>query len=148
MFHKVLSWGHCFFLFILTISKNVVKSFNSFLFADDANILYADNNLKSLQDIVNLELHKLCDWLTANKLTLNIQKTNFVIFCPAQRKLTFQPNITIFDNDKNKYVSLERKESVKYLGIFIDQNNIDHVAFKISRYVALLSKLRHHVPSL
>ena len=51
-----------------------------------------------------------------------------------------------------KYVSLERKEFLKYLGIFIDQNltwkhHIDHVAFKISRYVGLLSKLRHHVPT-
>ena len=41
---------------------------------------------------------------------------------------------------------------MKYLGIFIDQNltwkhHIDHVAFKISRYVGLLSKLRHHVPT-
>ena len=86
------------------------------------------------------------------KLTLNIKITNFVIFCPAQRKLTFQPHITIFDGAKNKYVSLERKESVKYLRIFIDQNltwehHIDHVAFKISRYVGLLSKLRHRVPT-
>ena len=147
VFHKVPSWVHCFFLSILTISKNVLKSFNFFIFANDTNILYADNNLKSLEDIVHLELRKLCDWLTANKLTLNIKKTNFVIFCPAQRKLTFQPSITIFDNDKNKYVSLERKEFVKYLGIFIDQNltsgwkhHIDHVALKISRYVGLLSK--------
>ena len=51
-----------------------------------------------------------------------------------------------------KYVSLERKESVKYLGIFIDQNltwrhHIDHVAVKISRYVGLLPKLLHHVPA-
>ena len=41
---------------------------------------------------------------------------------------------------------------MKYLGIFIDQNltwkhHIDHVALKISRYVVLLSKLRHHVPT-
>ena len=41
---------------------------------------------------------------------------------------------------------------MKYLGIFIDQNltwkyHIDHVALKISRYVGLLSKLRHHVPT-
>ena len=80
------------------------------------------------------------------------KKNNFVILCPAQRKVTFQPSITIFDNDKNKYVSLERKESVKYLGIVIDQNltwkhHIDHVALKISRYFVLLSKLRHHVPT-
>ena len=41
---------------------------------------------------------------------------------------------------------------MKYLGIFIDQNltwkhHSDHVAFKISRYVGLLAKLRHHVPT-
>ena len=64
----------------------------------------------------------------------------------------FLNQITMFDNDKNKYVSLERKEFVKYLGIFIDQSltrkhHIDHVAFKISRYVGSLSKLRHHVPT-
>ena len=71
----------------------------------NTNILYADNNLKSLEDTVNQELRKLGDWLTANELTLNIKKANLVIFCPAQRKLTFQLNITIFHNDKNKYVS-------------------------------------------
>ena len=41
---------------------------------------------------------------------------------------------------------------MKYLGIFTDQNltwrhHIDHVAVEISRYVGLLSKLRHHVPT-
>ena len=68
VFHKVLSWVHCFFLSILTISKKDLKSFNFFLFADDTNILYADSNLKLLKGIVNLELHKLCDWLMAINL--------------------------------------------------------------------------------
>ena len=44
-----------------------------FLFADDTNAVYADKNLKSLESTVNQELSKLFDWLTANKLTLNIQ---------------------------------------------------------------------------
>ena len=143
-----------FLIYINDIQESSEKR-QFFLFADDTNTLYADNNLKSLEDIVNLELRKLCDWLTANKLTLNIKKkkkTNFVIFCPAQRKLTFQPNITIFDNDKNMYVSLESKQFVKFLGIFSDQNltwkhHIDRVAVQISRYVGLLSKLHHRVPT-
>ena len=139
--------GPLLFLIYINDIQECSEKLQFFIFANDTNILYADNNLKSLEDIVNLELRKLCDWLTANKLTLNIKETNFVIFCPAQRKLTFQPNITIF-----KYVSLERKEFVKYLGIFIDQNltwkhHIDHVALKISRYVGLLSKLRHPFPT-
>ena len=49
-----------------------------FLFADDTNILYADSHLKTLEEIVNQDLWKLCDWLIANNVTLNIKKTNFV----------------------------------------------------------------------
>lgn len=86
-----------------------------FLFVGDTNILYAESNLKSLEETLNqVELCKLCDWLTASKLTLNIKKNNFIIlnFCPAQRKLTFQPNIMIFDNKKTKAFFLECKEFV------------------------------------
>ena len=106
-------------------------------FADDTNAVYADKNLKSLESTVNQELCKLFDWLTANTLTLNIKKTNFVIFRPAQRKVTYQPKIMIFDNDQNKNVALECKEFVRYLGIIIDNNlswkhHIDHVAIRMS----------------
>ena len=105
----------------------------------------------SLESTVNQELCKLFDWLTANKLTLNIKKTNFVIFRPAQRKLTYHPKIMIFDNDQNKNVALECKEFVRYLGIIIDNNlswkhHIDHVAIKMSRTVGLICKLRHFLP--
>ena len=59
----------------------------SFFLADDTNILYADKNLKDLETIVNNEPQNLYDWLTANKLTLNIKKSNFVIFHPFQSKV-------------------------------------------------------------
>ena len=100
---------------------------------------------------MNQELCKLYDWLTANKLTLNIKKTNFVIFSPAQRKLTYLPKIMIFDNEQNKTVALECKKFVKYLGILIDnnlswKNHIDHIVINISRTIGLISKLRHFVP--
>ena len=44
------------------------------LFSDDTNAVYADKNLKSLESTVNQELFKLFDWVTANRLTLNIKK--------------------------------------------------------------------------
>ena len=43
-------------------------------------------NLKVIETVVNTELYKLYDWLTSNKLTLNISKSNFVIFHPKQKK--------------------------------------------------------------
>ena len=75
----------------------------------------------------------------------------FVIFRPAQRKLNYHPKIMIFDDDQNKNVALECKESVRYLGVIIDNNlswkqHIDHVAIKISRTVGLICKLRHFLP--
>ena len=51
-----------------------------YLFADDTNLLYADKNLKSLEETVNSELVKVSDRLNENKLTLNVKKSNFVIF--------------------------------------------------------------------
>ena len=71
---------------------------------------------------MNAELHKLYVWLTSNKLTPNIKKSNFVIFRPYQKRLFFQPKISIFDNEKNMSVPLDCKDYVKYLGILIDSN--------------------------
>ena len=61
------------------------KKFNFFLFADDTNILYADKHLKCIELTVNIELQKLYDWLTPNKLTLNAKKSNYVIFRSHQQ---------------------------------------------------------------
>ena len=125
--------------------------FKFYLFADDTNILFAEKNLKVIETVVNTELCKLYNWLTFNKLTLNISKSNFVIFHPKQKKPNYKPKICLFDNEKNEYATLESKEYIKYLGILIDKNltwkhHIDTVSLKISKTVGLLAKLRHFVP--
>ena len=80
-----------------------------------------EKNLKDLETIVNNEQQNLFNWLTANKLTLNINKSNFVIFYPYQKRLAYQPKFRMFDDEKNKYVRLESKAYRKYLGVLIDQ---------------------------
>ena len=121
------------------------------MFADDTNILFSHSDLKSLEKTMNDELSNVYGWLVANKLTLNLKKSNFVIFRPHQKKLAFTPIIKIFDNQINKPVALECKEFVKYLGVLIDfrlswNNHIDAVLLKISKTVGLLSKLRYTAP--
>ena len=112
--------GPLFFLLYINDMQESSDKLSFYLFADDTNILFADKNLKSLELSVNQELNKVYEWLTANKLTLNIKKSNFVIFFPAQRKLTYQPKIVIFDFKQNK-VALEHKDYAKYLGILSDK---------------------------
>ena len=88
-----------------------------FIFADDTNLLHADNNLKNLQKTFNKELAKVSSWLIANKLTLNIRKSNFVIFRPYQKKIRYQSTIKLFDNNSQRLVALECKTYVKYLTV-------------------------------
>ena len=107
--------------------------------------MYADKNLN------NTELSKIYDWLVANKLSLNIKKSNFVIFRPRQKILNYQVNLKVFGHHTNGYISLEHKKFIKYLGVLIDENlswsyHIAHVASKISKSIDIISRIRHFVP--
>ena len=73
--------------------------------------------------MVNNELVRVSDWLNASKLTLNAKKSNFVIFCPHQRKMDHLVNIPIIvDNSNHILTSLECKDHVKYLGVLVDSH--------------------------
>ena len=54
------------------------------MLADDTSISYASDSAKELQNVINTELKGLNDWLTTNKLSLNI-----VLAFPQHVKLTF-----------------------------------------------------------
>ena len=143
--------GPLLFLLYVNDMYQCSNKFNFYLFADDTNILYANKNLKTLEVTVNAELRNLCDWLTSNKLSLNINKSNFVLFHHFQKRANYSPNICIFDNENSRNVSLKSKDYIKYLGVVIDKNlswkfHIDAVATKISKIVGLIAKLRHFTP--
>ena len=143
--------GPLLFLIYINDIYNSSKMLSFYVFADDTNLLYADKDLKSLESIINFELQKVCDWLNANKLTINAKKSNFVIFRPSQKKLSYQINIRLYHIASNSYTFLECKDYVKFLGVLIDKNltwkyHIDYIASKISRVVGIISRLRHSVP--
>ena len=140
-----------FLLYVNNIYRSSAK-LAFYLFADDTNLLYADKNLRTLELVVNSELHKVYEWLTANKLTLNIKKSNFIIFRPHQKKIDYQVNLRIFDNDSQTFLPLEQKSYVKYLGVLIDSNlswkyHIGHITSKISKTVGIIARLRYYVPT-
>ena len=139
------------FLVYINDISNSSDQLKFYLFADDTNLLYADKNLRALENKVNAELSKIYDWLIANKLSLNLKKSNFVIFRPRQKILNYQVNLKVFDHHTNSYISLERKKFIKYLGVFIDENlswsyRIYHIASKISKSIGFISRIRHFVP--
>ena len=107
-----------FLLYINDIQTSSAK-FDFFLFADDTNLLFAEKSLKSLETVVNKELECVCDWLLANKLTLNIKKSKFVIFHPHQKRTGIDINLKVFDNEHKTLKNLERKNFVMQVLILV-----------------------------
>ena len=102
-------------LFILYINDicNVSKILKFVLFADDTNILYSDANANNLNIVVNSELDKLNTWFIINKLSLNVSKTNYILF--GNRNVHSDLDIKIH-NEK-----ITRVSETKFLGVWIDE---------------------------
>ena len=86
---------------------------------------------------VTEELKKLNLWFNANKLSLNVSKTNFILFC-GKKKVD---DIGILINNEN----IERVYSTKFLGIHIDSNlswkqHITILKGKLSKCLYILYK--------
>ena len=78
--------GPLLFLIYINDISNSSDKLRFYLFADDTYLLCADKNLKSLESAVNAEIFRVYNWLIANKFSLNIKNSNFVIF---RRRLIF-----------------------------------------------------------
>ena len=136
--------GPLLFLLYINDFNRCSNIFDFRLFADDSNLFYKQKNCSTLESDINGELNRINEWLCANRLSLNIEKSNFVIFHPPQTKLLFDPILII--NGKH----LKREYSIKYLGIFIDshlnwKSQVNYIAKKINRSIAILSKLRYYL---
>ena len=126
-------------LFLLYINDicNVSKLLKLILFADDTNLFRSGLNLEELCKEISNELSKLNKWFKVNKLSLNVSKTNFMIF--AGRKKCIDAKIYI-DN-----FGIELVHTTKFLGIIIDDKlnwkpHVSTVSSKLSKCFFVLYK--------
>ena len=59
---------------------NIFTDFNACLFADDTTFLVSDHDTQSLFNTCEIGLGKFADWCSANRLSLNVSKTNYMLF--------------------------------------------------------------------
>ena len=112
------------------------------LFADDLLLFINGISFNEMKDILEEELPKIEDWFLSNKLTINASKTEFM----ANGRVQPENPFTVYLND----TPLNRSRSVKYLGVFIDDQlnwkiHIESLEKKISTACALICKLRYYV---
>ncbi len=116
------------FLFILFINDlPLITKMKTTLFADDACLSFAHDSATFIESFVNLELEKVSKWMLENKLSLNVDKTNYILF--QKKKLPISISLTYNGND------LIRKTDTKYLGVIIDEklNFKSHVKYCIKK---------------
>ena len=123
-----------FIMYINDICK-VSKVFTFILFADDTNILCCDRDLNELVMMINNGLEQLQVWFSVNRLSLNVTKTNYMIF--GNRKLTADISVKI-----NKEI-INRVNATTLLGVMIDdklnwKNHMLSVRSKLSKSCAIM----------
>ena len=104
-----------FLIYINDLCENL-KYLTPILYADDTNLYLRSNNLNCEFDKIDSDLKQLNKYCEMNKLTINYEKTSFIIFKNYQNKFSFQLNLKI--NNK----TIAETDEIKFLGIIIDKN--------------------------
>ena len=118
--------GPLLFLIYINDLPSVSPLFNMVMYADDTT-LYCNLSNNTNENDLNSELHKISEWLASNKLSLNAQKTKFMVFHSMQRKVKY-PVLTI-----NNTI-IERVKQFNFLGIIL------HYTLKWQKHIDYISK--------
>ena len=133
--------GPLLFLIYINDLAFVSPKLFAVLFADDSNFFCTGKNIHDLIDIVNNELVNIVDWLNANKMSLNIEKTHYIIFC-NRGKIIGEVGDVLINGCK-----ISKVYNTKFLGMIIDSKltwkyHIDYICNKISKNIGIILKAR------
>jgi hypothetical protein len=140
--------GPLLFLIYINDICNIAKMAHIILFADDTNIFLADHNLYNLICNINKEVDLISKWFQMNKLSLNVSKTNFVLFKSPKKSYN---NNQILNQILINGLPIKQVHSAKFLGVYVDEHlswsdHVDTVKEKISKTCGILSKLKYRLP--
>jgi len=116
------------------------------MYADDTTLYCNIDNIDPLNrdSIINLELQHINNWLEANKLSLNINKTKYMTFYKHPKII---PNLHLNINNNE----IERVESFNFLGLHLNTHmtwntHISVISKRISRVIGLIYKMKPILP--
>ena len=133
-------------LFIIYINDMAHSSelFKFINFADDTTLITNLNNEDTRNESLNHELTNFHNWLKANKLSLNINKTKAMVFHMPQKRIQL-PSLKIAGED------IAFVDNFNFLGIIINKHlnwtsHVDMLTAKLSKTIGILNTLKHILP--
>ena len=141
--------GPLLFIIYMNDIAEASNLFDFILYADDTSLsttieIVVKKNMGDIQTCIDSELNKINVWLKLNKLSLNIQKTKFMIFRTNNKPV---PEIELHIEG----ICIERVYEFNFLGITLDDQlkwnkHIEKISNKMSRNIGILNSLKHFLP--
>ena len=137
-------------LFIIYINdlSNATSFFNPMIYADDTCLINSLQCYKAVSDshMINDELNNIYLWLSVNELSLNVNKTKYILFSTTKKKRKLDPPAISINGSK-----IEKVHEFNFLGVTFDQHmtwasHIHKVSCKLSRNAGIISKLKYTLP--
>lgn len=133
-----------FLIYINDLTNSIIYS-ELFHFADDTSLLYSSHDLKKIKKHVNIDLKFLFKWLNSNKISLNIAKTEAILFKHPNKCINYNLKLKLNGN------VLQFVDTVRYLGVLLDHHltwipHTNSIASKLNKANGMLSILRHYLP--
>ena len=135
--------GPILFLIYINDISNIFLNSKTILFADDMTLYLIGHSPENLISIANQELKLLSQWCISNRLTINTNKTYYMLFTNKKHQ-TLPPliihNETMTRTDRHKFLGITYDETMTF------KQHINSLTLKISRHIALLHQLKDFVP--
>jgi hypothetical protein len=134
-----------FTIFINDLMSLELHSTSQF-FADDGAFILSAPTHQILHQLMIQDMESINHWLIENKLSLNVNKTKFMLF--FQSANLFDP---VFDEIKFSNGIINRVDNFEYLGLVVDtelsfESHVSKVIKKIKPYVSILGRLKYYLP--
>ena len=119
-----------------------MKHSEAITFVDDTTIISTNKKIPDLFRSVSKKLDNIHAWCNANKLSINVNKTNYILFQPVGSKPIENKLRLMISNTTNKKIF-----SVKFLGLYIQENlswrlHMVHILKKIRVNYSISKKIK------
>ena len=139
--------GPLLFLLYINDLPDCLQHSSARMYADDTNLTITTKTVTKASETANEDLENVKQWLLANKLSLNLTKTEYMIIASNYKLDNLGTNQTIYIDR----IPVKRVYSTKALGMQIDDKltwskHVEHMAKKISSALGGLRRARPYVP--
>ena len=140
--------GPLLFIIFVNCLPYAVSGCKTVMYEDDTSFMCKTKNKLDLKSQMESCLSKIAEWFKVNKLTLNVEKTKFMVFGTQKMLEKFNDIHLAYHNS-----DIERVDEFKYLGVKFDSKlswsaHVDYVSKTISKRTGIIRRISFHMKPL